>query len=321
MWHCVPCFADEAGEEWTMSASVDEQVEWARASALVVMAPERCVLEVTGADRLSWLNGLLTCQLASRTVGEAVHGLAVAQKGKIVTDVVVVIAKDRALVVVQRATVEALVASFEHHLMMEDAEMKPVPLDVCFAHGPRAAEVLVGAVEGGAVGGPFDATGLGGAVILTAAGDDSALAVQRAAERAGGGVGDDAGWDAVRVAAGVAKFGVDFDDATYPQEAALETKAVSFDKGCYLGQEVVCMLEMRGHVKRKLVSLALDGAPGAPMPAAHTGVDDGKGTAIGEVTSVVRLRDGETRALAMLKYAFIGKGTEVRVGDRTARVL
>jgi folate-binding protein YgfZ len=46
----------------------------------------------------------------------------------------------------------------------------------------------------------------------------------------------------------VPRFGVDFDDTTYPQEASLEKTAVSFDKGCYLGQEVVCMLEMRGHV-------------------------------------------------------------------------
>src|ERR1700678_1614383 len=100
-----------------MSKSIEEQRAWARASALVVAAPERCVLEVTGADRLSWLNGLLTCDLATRGAGHVVRGLAGAQKGKIVTDVVVVVGVDRVLLAVQRATLETLVASFEHHLM------------------------------------------------------------------------------------------------------------------------------------------------------------------------------------------------------------
>ncbi len=79
------------------------------------------------------------------------------------------------------------------------------------------------------------------------------------------------------------------------------------------------MLEMRGHVKRKLVSLVLDGA-GPEALAPRAAVDDGKGAAIGALTSVVRL-NGETRALAMIKYAFIAKGTEVRVGEHVARVL
>jgi folate-binding protein YgfZ len=130
-------------------------------------------------------------------------------------------------------------------------------------------------------------------------------------------VGDDAGWEVVRVLASVPRFGVDFDDGNYPQEAALETKAVSFDKGCYLGQEVVCMLEMRGHVKKKLVSLAIDGSE---SPPAHTPVEDGKGS-VGEVTTAVRAPDGSVHALAMVKYAVTARGTELVVGGHPARVV
>ena len=93
---------------------------------------------------------------------------------------------------------------------------------------------------------------------------------------------------------------------------------MSFDKGCYLGQEVVCMLQMRGHVKRKLVSLAIDATE---TPSAHAPVTDGKGASIGEVTSAARVGAGEVRALAMVKYAFIAKGTELDVGGHAARVL
>ena len=76
----------------------------------------------------------------------------------------------------------------------------------------------------------------------------------------GGALGDDAAWEALRIERAIPRFGVEFDATTYPQEAALEKRAVSFAKGCYLGQEVVCMLEMRGHVKRKLVPLSRVGA-------------------------------------------------------------
>ena len=304
-----------------MVGSIDEQREWARTSVLALTETDRCVLEVTGADRLSWLNGLLTCQLVGRHDGEAVYGLAVAQKGKIVSDVVVVLAGERAWLVVQKRTVETLVASFEHHLMMEDAELHRVDHVVWSAHGPKAQRLLEVATSAGGAGGALDMTGHGGALLVVPAGDASGQALTQAAVAAGGGEGDLAGWDAVRVPAGVPRFGVDFDDTTYPQEAGLEKRAVSFEKGCYLGQEVVCMLEMRGHVKRKLVSLSV---PGTQVPAPHVSVSDDKGAIIGEVTSGLQLANAaepEVRALAMIKYAFIAPGTVVSIEGKSATVL
>ena len=111
--------------------------------------------------------------------------------------------------------------------------------------------------------------------------DKIALA-ERVGEPAGGVVGDAAGWEALRARARRAAFGVDFDDKTYPQEASLEKRAVSFDKGCYLGQEVVCMLEMRGHVKRKLVPFVIDDGGAVEVGASVT---DEAGTEIGKVSS------------------------------------
>jgi len=122
-----------------MSAAADEQLVWSRTSTLALAAPRQCVLEVTGTDRLSWLNGLLTCDLSKRGEGDVVQGLALAQKGKIVSDVVAVVAKERVLLIVQRRTVDGLVASFEHHLMMEDAELHRGSDIPWFLHGPLAA--------------------------------------------------------------------------------------------------------------------------------------------------------------------------------------
>ncbi len=78
------------------------------------------------------------------------------------------------------------------------------------------------------------------------------------------------------------------------------------------------MLDMRGHVNRRLVSLALDAAA---VPARRAAVTDESGESIGEVTSAVDVGDGEVRALAMVKHAFVAKGTTVRVDGRPARVV
>jgi tRNA-modifying protein YgfZ len=296
-----------------MSKSIEEQRAWARASVLVVPAPERCVLEVTGSDRLSWLNGLLTCDLSSRTPGEVVLGLAVTQKGKIISDVVVVVEEASVRLVVERRTLDALLASFDHHLMMEDAEVTRRDDGVWFLQGPASERVLAAARASGVRGGLLGVTHAASAVALAEPGVESALFAE--ALRANGGLGDAPGWDAVCVLAGMPRFDVDFDDTTYPQEAGFEKTAVSFQKGCYLGQEVVCMLEMRGHVKRKLVSLDVDGQD---VPARNAAVED-KGSAVGAVTSAV-LADGSVRALAMVKYAFIADGTALTVLGRPARV-
>jgi folate-binding protein YgfZ len=61
--------------------------------------------------------------------------------------------------------------------------------------------------------------------------------------------------DELRVELGLPRFGVDFGTSHYPQETSLHTLGVSFSKGCYLGQEVLYMLEHRGHAKKKLVRL------------------------------------------------------------------
>ncbi len=75
-------------------------------------------------------------------------------------------------------------------------------------------------------------------------------------------------FEAFRIEAGVPRLGVDVDDATIPQEAFLERDAVSFTKGCFLGQELVCRIDTRGHVNRYLRGLRLPGSALPPFGAA-----------------------------------------------------
>lgn len=292
------------------------QVRAARDAVLVVPAPELGALVVTGGDRQTWLNGLVTCDLAKAKRGDAVYGLAVAKSGKILVDVVVVVDDARLLVVVPSSEAEPLRAALDHYLIMEDAEITVGDVAVWRAHGPRAGELLASARAAGAVGGALDRTGLGGAIVVA---DRAREAAVRDAVASAGLVGDARGWEALRVERAVPSFGAEFDGATYPQEAGLEKAAVSFSKGCYLGQEVVCMLEMRGKVKRRIAALVLESGE---APARGAIVTDATGAQVGEVTSGVESPTlGRAIALAMVKRQSSEPGTELRVGGAVAKVV
>jgi folate-binding protein YgfZ len=296
------------------------QVHAATHTALAVPQPELATLVATGADRVTWLNGMLTCDLIKRPAGAAVYGLAVARNGRVIADVTVVLddARERALVVVPKVVADALRTHLDHYLVMEDVVIDAAldSFQVWSVHGPRSAEVLEAARAAGGVGGLLDLTGLGGAIVL--ASRDAQEAVRDALHSVAI-PGDAAGWEALRLERAVPRFGVDFDDKTYPQEAQLEKQAVSFDKGCYLGQEVVCMLELRGHVKRMLVPVVVDA--GDP-PARGASVTDEAGAAVGEVTSAGASPTlGKPVALAMVKRAFAQAGSHVLVGGVRGEVV
>jgi len=295
------------------------QVQAAKETALAVQHADLAVLVVSGKDRVSWLNGLLTCDLAKRAPGSAIYGLVVERKGHVLSDVTVVVDEpgERLFLVVPVFAVESLRAHLEHYLVMEDAEVTPAAgYEVWWVHGPRSGEALDAARATRGVGGTLDRTGLGGAMVLAAPDVTREVGAAIAGVAT---VGDDAGWEALRLERGVPRFGVDFDDKTYPQEAQLEKVAVSFDKGCYLGQEVVCMLEMRGHVKRKLVPVVLD--DGAPPPRGAP-VTDEAGAPVGEVTSAGTSPTlGKPVAMAMVKRAFAEAGKRLVVAGASGEVV
>jgi folate-binding protein YgfZ len=293
----------------------------AAVGALIVPAPELGTIVVTGADRQKWLNGLITCDLAPLGPGAGAYGLFVAQKGRIVADAFVALEADRLLLAVPRAAAPEVRQSLETHVIMEDVEIAEGAFEVERAHGPRAEGVLRAMQGAGASGAPLDQTGLGGAIVFVPAqvADEVRRARDAALAAAGGMAGDDRAWEALRLERRVPQFGADFDAATYPQEAGLEKRAVSFSKGCYLGQEVVFMLEKRGHVKRHLVALRVQSALPPPRGAEVT---DAKGDVVGNVTSAAIVpKAGGPIAMAMVKRTVAVEGTALRVVGVDATVI
>jgi folate-binding protein YgfZ len=253
---------------------------------------------VRGRDRVAWLNGLVTCDVAKLRPASAAYGLLLEKKGRIATELYVAHAGEALLLVLPRASAEAALATLDHHLIMEDVELAPLEdTPVFFAHDEGVSPE--GALFSGAV--------------ALVPGERDMLVVGGHAE--GKALVDDEAWEALRVRRGLPRFGVDFTTAHYPQEASLERVAVAFDKGCYLGQEVVYMLENRGHARQRLMAIDLVGGPSegqaqAVVPPLGTPVCAVSGDAIGEITSATPHGSGAV-AIARVKSSAAPAGTSV----------
>jgi folate-binding protein YgfZ len=297
-----------------------DEARAARQSLLAVKMADRTGILVRGKDRTSWLNGLVTCELAKLGPTDGAYGLVVEKKGRIQTDFFAIPDRTNAALALAVPSVlqDAIYETLDHYLVMEDAELEAVDLVFWHLVGPSAgsvAEELAAPYSGS-----IDVFQLGGAVVAAPAAEADALAERLTGlvAKAGGAIADDTAWEAVRIELGLPRFGVEVDGTLYPQEAALEKLAVSFDKGCYLGQEVVYMLENRGHVKRKLVVIDVDGDAAV---AANDPVSTPEGVAVGDVKSaVIGPSSGKPVAIAMIKWAQSKPGTELRIADRVARV-
>jgi folate-binding protein YgfZ len=299
--------------------SASDQARALSTSAGVRARDDLTLVHVRGDDRVSWLNGQITNDVREMTRGEGVYALAVTVRGKIMADVWALDRGDELALLLPESARAAVLESFERQIIMEDVELATDhALRVISVQGPRAAEV---ARDAELEAHRCDELGAGGVFVLldAAARDDGLQRLLAAAERAGGREVEQSGFELARLRAGRARFGADFSDQNYPQEAGLKSLAVSFNKGCYLGQEVVCTLENRGRLSRSLVRLEADGALELPR---GTELRDAQDHAIGHVTSsAIDGERGVALALGYVKSAHADAGARVRAGDRELRVV
>jgi folate-binding protein YgfZ len=116
--------------------------------------------------------------------------------------------------------------------------------------------------------------------------------------------------ETLRIEAGIPRFGIDMDETKVVTETNLDD-AISFTKGCYIGQEIIARIKYRGHVAKKLTGVQFDQAVGVESGAKIFSADEKE---IGSITSATispRLR--ETIALAYVKYDYLEPGTKVKV--------
>jgi folate-binding protein YgfZ len=245
---------------------VDDDYELLRRAAGLVRRPGRAVWELEGPDAVEFLQGQVTNDVEALEPGSGCYAALLDHKGKIRTDLRVLrLAPERLLVDAEAAGRSALSHVFETYSLGRQVRHRDLSDERALLSlvGPAARERLApapGEREHDHVAGPYGvavATDLGVDLIGTA--DQAAAAVSEL------GLPEvpETAAECVRIESGRPRLGLDMDGTTIPQEAGLNERAVSFTKGCYVGQETVARLHYKGKPNRHLRGLRLS------SPASH----------------------------------------------------
>jgi folate-binding protein YgfZ len=289
--------------------TVRDELEALRTTAGVVDTSERGAVLVTGPEAWSYLQSLVSADLDAVGDGDGVHSLLLTPQGKLDVDFRLLRVGDEAWLDCDPGFGEQLAASLNRFRIRVKCDVTdrtgtwgslalrgPGAVDVAsalgveppaapHAHVPFDDAVVVRAPWPGGDG--FDVVGPPSTV---------ASAADRLTAAGAASCSSDA-YEALRIGVGVPRQGYDLDEKTIPQEAFLERDAVSFTKGCFLGQELVCRIDTRGRVNRylrRLTSIA-DGRP----PRGSEIVSGDK--VVGTVTSSVASADVPAAALGYVR--------------------
>jgi tRNA-modifying protein YgfZ len=280
----------------------------------------------TGADRVRFLHGIVTGNVAGTPVGGGCRAALLTTKGHVVADLMIFTRADDLWIVVDAGQGDATATATARYAIMDDfaAARRPGFAQLAVL-GPAAAARLATAGIASALPGPtLFAHVTSGALWIVRVrelgadgywicGDAEAVARSRDA-LAGTPTLAASAAEAARIAALEGRWGAEITPDYFPMEVGL-TDAIDYTKGCYLGQEPIVRLRDRGHINWRLVSLdvmgEVDPAPGDALES------DAKPKA-GKITSVGRFPDGRGVALAMLHVSLaVGADVRIKHGETT----
>lgn len=311
-----------------------DQYHAAHNSAAIIDRSWQGTIALTGLDRASFLHALLTNDIAGLSAGQGVYAAYLTPQGRMISDMRVIETGNRMLLTVERDIAAQLAGRFDKLVFSEDVQAKDVTCDLTAigVHGPSAARMIqqatgitvidlanqynnitsesVTIVRDDAFGSPgFD--------VYVPAADADAMREKLVA--AGAVIATDETAETLRIEAARPRFGMDMNTDTIPLEAGIEGRAISFTKGCYVGQEVIIRVMHRGHgrVARRLVSIVMsDGT----VPERGSKIQSGD-RVVGEITSAtVSPRLGAPLALGYVHREHAAPGTELTVSGSQARV-
>jgi folate-binding protein YgfZ len=252
------------------------------------LLPDRGVVKVDGEDARRFLNGLLTADIETATPAAPRFAALLTPQGKILFDGIVAAVPPADGTALFIDCPRALAASLVDRLDFYKLRAKVTVEDLSHALGVLAAWDGAGTTEYGLVYADPRLPALGLRVMLP-----PHLAAEAAADL-GARLVEPAAYEAHRIALGVPRGGLDFiyGDA-FPHEADMDQlNGVDFDKGCYVGQEVVSRIEHRARARSRVVPVAYDGfAPqdGVPVMAGERAVGTMGSAAAGRGLALLRL--------------------------------
>jgi tRNA-modifying protein YgfZ len=239
---------------------------------------ERGKLALSGGEAKSFLQGQVSNDVESLSPGTGCYAALLTPKGKMLGDLRVLDTGEELLLDTERMALQGLFNAIRRTMIGYDVQLHKRTLErgLVSLIGPAAAsvghaEALADAPEHAHVAGALDGiavrairTDMGIDLLCDSAETDS---LKAALQRAGAVVVSEDTVEALRVEHGRPRYGIDLDETVIPQEAGLNERAVSFTKGCYVGQETVARLHYRGKPNRHLRGLRLTGpaASGEPI--------------------------------------------------------
>ena len=246
-----------------------------------------------GRDRARLLHSLASNDIKKLNPGAGCYAFLLNPQGRIQADVNVFCFDDHFLLDTEAELREKVHQHIKRYIIADQVELEDITAQAaCIGvEGPAAASIVAGPSEpyahaawNGCTAAAATETGQPGFRLFCAADHKADLIARLEAAGAKSATPDDA--RIVRIENGKPRYGEDITDTSLPQETQ-QMHAVSFTKGCYLGQEIVERIRARGHVNRKLIRLELDGAQ--PPEGAEV------------TSSVVSPATGKTIALAYVR--------------------
>ena len=283
----------------------------------VIDRSERGKLALSGAHAKAFLQGQVTNDVEALSDGTGCYAAFLTPKGKMLGDVRILATSDELLLDTERVALQSLFNMIRRFSLGFQVELHKRTLErgLLSLVGPESdavaaagelpldehahREVVLAGVQARAI-----RTDVGIDLLCDAAETVNLLA---AVERAGAARVSEDTVECLRVEHGRPRYGVDLDDTVIPEEAGLNARAVSFTKGCYVGQETVARLHYRGKPNRHLRGLRLEAA-------VRSGDEvEFDGRAVGRVTSTARSPRFGAIALSLIRRE-APPGTAITVG-------
>lgn len=219
----------------------------------VVAWTDRTLLEVTGKDRAAFLHNFCTNDIKKLPVGSGCEAFFTSVQGKTIGHAFLAAEAERLLIATGPGQAAPLLAHFDKYLISEDVTFRDLSATMCklMAIGPAAREGLPNAVAhwfawNGFANQPARCAFIARDLLPLTLETLTAAGLPRCSLEA---------WEMLRIEQRFPKFGTDFGEDNLPQELARDAQAISFTKGCYLGQETVARIDAMGHVNQVLAGL------------------------------------------------------------------
>ena len=285
-------------------------------------------IKLTGEDRARLLHAMTTNHIQQLTPGAGCYAFFLNDKGRILSDANILCRPDHFLLDLEPEAREKIYQHLDHYIIADDVTLEDATPQLAnvAVEGPKSGELLksIGAPTpeaeyatadwGQRIVARLSSTGSPGFFIFALADEKSELISQ--IESAGAAAADAEAFRTVRLEHGKARYGEDISERYLAQEAN-QPQALHFNKGCYLGQEIVERVRSRGQVHRVLMPLVLD-AKTPPDPGAKLNIGE---TSAAEITSAAYSPAlDRVVALAYVRTEHARPHTEIMLGDIRAEV-